>query len=163
MHYKLFVPGLVTGSTANAFSTLLGLKMANVAGNRARLRKLVIAGSGAAPQDVQVALKLQRTDNTADGTFDRRQHDLRRQGGPQRDRLQPGGDRQQLLGRADELPGRPAGRRRAEQPRHAGDRVGAGRGPPIWPQPDPRPAGRARLGHGHQPGRHGRVGRILTE
>lgn len=68
MRYALKVGGLATGATANAFITLLGLKFANTTGHRGRLRKLVIGGGGGAPQDVQVSLLLQRTNNAADGT-----------------------------------------------------------------------------------------------
>jgi hypothetical protein len=67
-HFKLRVEGLVTGSTANAFTTLLGIKYATTTGHRARLRKLLLGGSGAAPQDVQLSVRMQRTNNTADGT-----------------------------------------------------------------------------------------------
>ena len=65
---KLRAGSLVTGSTANAFITLLGLKLPAGTGNRARLRKLVVGGGGVAPQDVQVSLRLRRTNNTTDGT-----------------------------------------------------------------------------------------------
>jgi hypothetical protein len=67
-HFKLRAPAVVTGSTANAFITLVGLKFANTAGHRGRLRKLIVGGAAVSPQDVQVSLRLRRTDNTTDGT-----------------------------------------------------------------------------------------------
>ena len=68
MHYKLNCAGVVTGATANTFITLLGLKLANTAGHRARLRRLIVGGGGGAAQDVQVSLRLRRTSNAGDGT-----------------------------------------------------------------------------------------------
>ena len=59
---------VATGAAANTFATLLGLKFADTLGHRGRLRKLLIAGGGSKPQDEQVALRLTKTDNTADGT-----------------------------------------------------------------------------------------------
>jgi hypothetical protein len=67
-HFKLGVTGISTGATAGAYITLLGLKLANTAGHRARLRRLIVGGGGGAPQDVQVSLRLRRTSNAADGT-----------------------------------------------------------------------------------------------
>lgn len=66
--FSVHVPQVATGAVANTFTTLLGIKMANTLGHRARLRKLLIAGGGGAPQDEQVAIRLTRTDNTAAGT-----------------------------------------------------------------------------------------------
>ena len=62
------VEGLVTGAVANTFKTILALKFADTLGHRARLRKLIIGGGGGAPQDLQVSLRLRKTDTTADGT-----------------------------------------------------------------------------------------------
>lgn len=66
--YSVWVPAIATGASANAFITLLGLKMANTAGHICYLRRLVVAGGGAAAQDINVSIKLDRTDNTGDGT-----------------------------------------------------------------------------------------------
>jgi|GEM_PF-2349561 len=66
--YHCKVEGIVTGAVANTFTTLLGLKFADTLGHRAKLRKLVIGGGGGAPQDLQVSLRLRKTDITADGT-----------------------------------------------------------------------------------------------
>jgi len=66
--YNLKVGQAASGATANTFATIVGLKLADTAGHVARLRRLVVGGSGAAPQDLQVAIRLRRTDNTADGT-----------------------------------------------------------------------------------------------
>lgn len=68
MNYKLKVDGIATGAVANTFKTLLGLKLADTAGHRARLRRLIVGGGGGAPQDLQVSLRLRRADNTTDGT-----------------------------------------------------------------------------------------------
>ena len=68
MHHKLNVAAIATGATANAFITLLGLKLANTAGHRARLRRLIVGGGGGAAQDVQVSLRLRRTSNAGAGT-----------------------------------------------------------------------------------------------
>lgn len=68
MHYKLNVAGIATGAVANTFISLLGMKLADTVGHRARLRKLVVGGGGDAAQDIQVSLRLRRTDNTTDGT-----------------------------------------------------------------------------------------------
>lgn len=59
---------ITTSASANTFITLLGLKMANTTGHMARLRRMVVAGAGAAAQDLQVTVKLDRTGNTTDGT-----------------------------------------------------------------------------------------------
>ena len=69
MNYKLKVEGIATGAVANTFITLLGLKLPDTAGYRARLRRLVVGGGGGAPQDLQVSLRLRRADNTTDGTL----------------------------------------------------------------------------------------------
>jgi hypothetical protein len=66
--YGIKVDGITTGSTANTYKTLLALKMANTAGHVARLRKVIIAGGGGAAQDVQVDVKIDRTDISTDGT-----------------------------------------------------------------------------------------------
>jgi hypothetical protein len=59
---------VTTGAVANTFKTLLGFKLANTAGHRARLKRLIIGGAGQAAQDVNVSIHLHRTDNSADGT-----------------------------------------------------------------------------------------------
>ena len=66
--FGLHVTDCETGSTANTFTTLLGLKFANTTGHRARLRRLVVGGDAGAPQDKQVDIRLRRSDNTTDGT-----------------------------------------------------------------------------------------------
>lgn len=68
MHYKVNVDGIATGAAANTFLSLLGLKLADTTGHRARLRKLIVGGGGGAAQDIQVSLRLRRTDNATDGT-----------------------------------------------------------------------------------------------
>ena len=54
------IDALVTGTTANTYITLVAMKLANTAGHRAKLRRLVITGGGGAPQDVQASIKLMR-------------------------------------------------------------------------------------------------------
>jgi len=66
--FSVEIPQVATAAVANAFTTLVGLKFANTAGHRARLRRLVISGGGGAPQDEQVAIRLTRADNTGAGT-----------------------------------------------------------------------------------------------
>ena len=66
--FKVRIDGVVTGATANAFSTIAALTFPNTAGYRGRLRSLTVAGAGGAVQDVQVSLRLRRTDNTTTGT-----------------------------------------------------------------------------------------------
>ena len=62
------IPQVATAAAANAFTTLVGIKFADTLGHRARLRKLIIAGGGGAPQDEQVAIKITKSDLSADGT-----------------------------------------------------------------------------------------------
>jgi len=59
---------VTTGSSAGTYKTMLGLKMANTLGNIARLRKLIVGGAGEAAADVNISVKLDRTNNLADGT-----------------------------------------------------------------------------------------------
>lgn len=62
------IDGLATGAVANTYITLASLKFADTAGHRGRLRRLILSGGGGSPQDLQVSIKIQRTDNNADGT-----------------------------------------------------------------------------------------------
>ena len=66
--FQTKVDSIATGSTANTYKTLLGLKFADTAGHRGRLRRLIVSGGGGAPQDLQCSIKLRRSDNTGDGT-----------------------------------------------------------------------------------------------
>lgn len=66
--YHCKVEGLTTGTTVGTFKTLVGLKLADTAGHRARLRRLILAGGGSAAQDIQVSARIAKTDNTTDGT-----------------------------------------------------------------------------------------------
>jgi len=66
--YHCKVEGIATGAVANTFKTILGLKYADTLGHRGRLRKLFIGGGGGAAQDLQVSIRLRKTDITADGT-----------------------------------------------------------------------------------------------
>ena len=66
--YSVHVANIQTGATAGTFASLLGLKFANTAGHRGRLRKLIVGGGSGAPQDLQVGIRVRRTDNTTDGT-----------------------------------------------------------------------------------------------
>ena len=66
--YSVWIPAISTGSSANAFITLAGLKMANTLGHRCWLRRLTVAGAGGATQDVNVSIKIDRTGNAGDGT-----------------------------------------------------------------------------------------------
>lgn len=59
-----------SGAVVDTFKTIAALKTANTAGHRGRLRKVTIGGAGQTPQDIQMALRISKTDNTADGTGD---------------------------------------------------------------------------------------------
>lgn len=66
--FSLKCDSLVTGASANTYTTLLGLKFAATTGHRGSLRRLVIGGANVAVQDVQVAFKIDRTNIATDGT-----------------------------------------------------------------------------------------------
>ena len=66
--YNLNVPVCATRADATNFTTILGLKFANTAGHRGKLRRLVVGGDDTTVGDEQVAIAVQRTDNTGDGT-----------------------------------------------------------------------------------------------
>jgi hypothetical protein len=61
-----FTQAVSTGATGAAYTTVLGIKFANTAGHRARLRKVSISGNEAT--DRAVAWRVDRSDNTTDGT-----------------------------------------------------------------------------------------------
>ena len=58
--------GIATGAVVGTWTSLLGLKAG--AAERGRVRRLRVSCGGEAPQDVQVSVRLIRTDNSADGT-----------------------------------------------------------------------------------------------
>lgn len=66
--YSVTVDQVATGAVANTFAGLVGIKLANTTGHRARLRRLFVGGASGAAQDLQVSIKVQRTNNTTDGT-----------------------------------------------------------------------------------------------
>ena len=68
MHFALGLDGLATGTVAGTFTALIGIKMADTLGHRGRVRSINIGGDGNAPQDLQVTVRLQVSDNTGDGT-----------------------------------------------------------------------------------------------
>lgn len=68
MRFAITAEDVATGAVADTFTTLIGLKAANTAGYRARLRSLSVGVSGDAPADRNVAVKIARTDNSGDGT-----------------------------------------------------------------------------------------------
>ena len=68
MHFAATVYNAATGSVVGTFLGILGIKAANTTGHRARLRSLVVGGAAGAAQDIQVALRLVRSNNTSDGT-----------------------------------------------------------------------------------------------
>jgi hypothetical protein len=67
-HHSVTAPDVATGAVVGTYKTLLGIKAANTTGHRARLRKLLISPTGEAPQDVNVNIRVSKTNNTADGT-----------------------------------------------------------------------------------------------
>ena len=68
MHYSVTAESIATGAVANTFTTLLGIIAANTAGYRGRLRKLKVTPSGEAAQDVNVLVRLSKTNNAGAGT-----------------------------------------------------------------------------------------------
>lgn len=66
--YSITIPTVATGTTANSYTTLVGLKFANTTGHKAVLRRCVIGGGNVAAQDLQVSFRFDRTDNAGDGT-----------------------------------------------------------------------------------------------
>jgi hypothetical protein len=66
--HSLSVADVATGAVVGTYKSLLGLKFANTAARRGRVRKLVVAPSGEAAQDVNVSVRLTTGDNSADGT-----------------------------------------------------------------------------------------------
>lgn len=68
MRYSVKVDGISTGSSANTYKTILGIKMAATTGHNCRLTRVTIGGAGGAAQDVQVSFKFDRTNNATDGT-----------------------------------------------------------------------------------------------
>ena len=68
MHFALGLDGLATGVVPGTFLSLIGIKMADTLGHRGRVRSINVGGDGNAPQDLQVTVRLQVSDNTGDGT-----------------------------------------------------------------------------------------------
>lgn len=66
--FSTTVDEIATANGAKVFTGLLGLKMADTEGHVGRLRRIIIAGAAAAPQDEQVTVRGRITNNTADGT-----------------------------------------------------------------------------------------------
>jgi len=66
--YAITAYDVATGAVAATYKSLLGLKAADTAGHRGRVRSITIGGYKATPQDHQVGVRLVRTDNNADGT-----------------------------------------------------------------------------------------------
>lgn len=63
MRYSIPFSDLATGSSANAFVTLVAVILANTAGHRFRVRALAVGPADDAPDDKNVSVKLARTNN----------------------------------------------------------------------------------------------------
>lgn len=64
MRYAITFTDLASGSAADTFKTLLTLILANTAGHRFRVRSLQVGPADDAPADLNVAVRLARTDNS---------------------------------------------------------------------------------------------------
>ena len=68
MIYSLTVEDVATDSAADTFKTLLALKAANTAGHRGRLLQLCVGPSDDTPADLNLAVRVNKTDNAGNGT-----------------------------------------------------------------------------------------------
>lgn len=59
---------VATGAVVGTYKSILGLKAANTVGHRGKVRRLSVGFGGEAAQDVNVSLRLTKTDNNSDGT-----------------------------------------------------------------------------------------------
>lgn len=59
---------VATGSSVGTYKTLLGVIFGNTTGYRGRVRKLSVQPDGEAAQDVNVSLRLSKTNNATTGT-----------------------------------------------------------------------------------------------
>lgn len=66
--YAIRAESITTSASANTYITIASLRFDNTTGHRGWLRRLVVGGAGVAAQDVQVNLKVLRSDNTGNGT-----------------------------------------------------------------------------------------------
>lgn len=66
--YSCKIDSAETGNSANAYTTIASFKFANTTGHRGRLTRLVVGGSGGASQDVPIAVRIMRSDNSGAGT-----------------------------------------------------------------------------------------------
>jgi hypothetical protein len=66
-NFHLEAPGLVI-ATGSTYLNILGLKLPNTAGLRARLVRILIGATGATVS-AQMRFRLMRSDNTGDGTY----------------------------------------------------------------------------------------------
>ena len=57
--------GLISGARSSVWKTIAALKLANTAGHRARLRRVVLGGGS---EDDRIRLRIRRTNNAGDGT-----------------------------------------------------------------------------------------------
>ena len=66
--FTLTAPAVATGAVVGTYKTLLGGKYANTTGHRCRVRKLIVTPGGEAAGDVNVSIRLTKTNNAGDGT-----------------------------------------------------------------------------------------------
>lgn len=67
-HFTAEAEEMATGSSVGTFKTMLGIKMANTTGHRARLRALNVGPGGEGAQDINLTLRVSKTNNSTDGT-----------------------------------------------------------------------------------------------
>jgi len=68
MIYYFTIDDAVTGAVADDYTTMIGLKAVNTVGHRGRLLQLIIGPADDTPQDLNLGVRVNKTDNTADGT-----------------------------------------------------------------------------------------------
>lgn len=66
--YSAVLSNLASGSSADTFKTLLSLKAGSTTGHRGRLISLEIGPADDSPQDLNGAIRINRADQTTDGT-----------------------------------------------------------------------------------------------
>ena len=66
--YSVALNNWASGAVADTFATAIGLKAADTTGHRGRLRSLFVGPADDAPVDLNVCVKINRADNSIDGT-----------------------------------------------------------------------------------------------
>lgn len=66
--YVVTFDGIASGAVVGTYKTMAIIKAANTAGHRGRLRAIVLGFNDEAAQDINMALRIARTNNAGDGT-----------------------------------------------------------------------------------------------